>query len=545
MPADVMMLSRLLEREKEGRQQWLTIWQEVAELVMPNRATFTTDWADGQMRRRRILDDTAEQANEVWAQGMGANMMSRQTRWFHLGVRDSELARRRDVKVWLAEATDALYSNMNDPAARFYPATHQVLLDLGAFGSSILFMPERERRQGGGVAYQARFIGDAVLCESPYGVVDSVMFEQKWSMQDIVDEWGEEALPEKLAEEWRGEHCDRKTKKHMIVHTVMPRDDRAMGGDTSRSMAWASVWWMPAHKHVLRESGFREFPFAVPRLSKRTGEKYGVGHGIRKLHDIRMLQRMWETVIKAAQKAVDPPLMVPDDSFVGPVRTVPGGLNYFRPGTEDRIAPMETGTRVDIGVELLDAQRRLIERAFFNDVFDITADSTGVNVKATFVNSRRRDKLMRLSPIFSLLEPDLLDPVIARTYAVLARQGLLPEMPAALEGAQVDVVYQSAISRAQRGSEVEDIFGLFDVVAPIAESDPSILMNIDGDALVQHAGNELLNVSPKILRDPRVVAQMRQQMKQEQDIQQAAELAPGVAGALKDVSQAQAVAGGG
>jgi len=544
MPADVNQLARLLEREKQGIQQWRTLWQEVAELVMPGRATFTTEWAQGQQRNRRILDDTAEEANEVWAQGMSANMMSRQTRWFHLGVTNPDIARRRDVKVWLAEATDVMYGNLNDPSARFYPATNQVLKDLGAFGTSIMFMPERSRRNGGGVAYQTRFLGDAVICEDPYGIVNGVMFEQNWSLQDIVDEWGEGKLPEKLSEEWSQDGCDRKTKKHMVVHAVLPRDDRAVGGQSATRMPFASVWWMPQHKAILDESGFREFPFAVPRLDPRTGEKYGVGHGLRKLHDIRMLQRMWETVIKAAQKAVDPPLMVPDDSFVGPVRTVPGGLNYFRAGTEDRISALDTGARVDIGEALLEMQRDVIRKAFFNDVFDITADSTGVNVKATFVNSRRRDKLMRLSPIFSLLEPDLLDPIISRTYAVLARQGRLPEMPAAMEDVTLQVVYQSAISRAQRGSEVDDIFGLFDVIAPLAEGDPSILMNIDGDALVQHAGNELLNVSPKILRDPRMVAQMRQQQQQADDAAQMAQLAPGVAGALKDVSAAQQVANG-
>lgn len=540
--ADVNMLHRMLEREQSGRQEWMEVWQETAELVMPNRASFTTQWSQGAMRRRRILDDTAEQANEVWAQGMGANMMSRQTRWFHLAVRNPAIARRKAVKLWLAEATDALYQNINDPAARFYPASHQVLLDLGAFGTSVLFMPERPRRKGGGVVYQARFIGDAVICESPYGVVDGVMFEQMWSLNDIVSEWGVEKLPPKLAEEYSKDGCDRTSKTHKVVHSVLERSERAVESTTAKNMPWASVWWMPEHKHQLDESGFREFPFAVPRLSKRTGEKYGVGHGVRMLHDIRMLQRMWETVIKAAQKAVDPPLLLPDNSFIGPIRTMPGGLNYMRSGIDpnERPAPLESGSRVDIGLDLLDFQRRVIERAFFNDVFDITADSSGVNVKATFVNSRRRDKLMRLSPIFSMLEPDLLDPIITRTYAVLDRQGLLPDPPEELAGGAVDIVYQSAIARAQRGSEVDDIFGLFDVIAPLAEGDPSILMNIDGDALVQHAGNELLNVSPKILRDPREVAAMRQQAQQAQEAAQMAELAPGVAGALKDVSEAQA-----
>ncbi len=49
-----------------------------------------------------------------------------------------------------------------------------------------------------------------------------------------------------------------------------------------------------------------------------------------------MLNEMSKTTIKAAQKQVDPPLLVPDDGFILPVRTVPGGLNFYRAGTRDR-----------------------------------------------------------------------------------------------------------------------------------------------------------------------------------------------------------------
>ena len=42
------------------------------------------------------------------------------------------------------------------------------------------------------------------------------------------------------------------------------------------------------------------------------------------LADIKMLNRMSEVTIRAAQKQVDPPLLVPDDGFMLPVRTIPG-----------------------------------------------------------------------------------------------------------------------------------------------------------------------------------------------------------------------------
>ena len=32
--------------------------------------------------------------------------------------------------------------------------------------------------------------------------------------------------------------------------------------------------------------------------------------------------------------------MVPDDGFILPIRTVPGGLNFYRSGTRERIEPL-------------------------------------------------------------------------------------------------------------------------------------------------------------------------------------------------------------
>ena len=80
-----------------------------------------------------------------------------------------------------------------------------------------------------------------------------------------------------------------------------------------------------------------EFPFVVPRYLKASNEIYGITYNDG-VANVKMLNEMSKTTIKAAQKQVDPPL-VPDDGFL-PVRTVPGGLNFYRSGTRDRIEPL-------------------------------------------------------------------------------------------------------------------------------------------------------------------------------------------------------------
>ena len=75
------------------------------------------------------------------------------------------------------------------------------------------------------------------------------------------------------------------------------------------------------------------------------------------LPDVKMLNLMSKTIIQAAQKQIDPPLLVPDDGFLLPIRTQPGGLNFFRSGSRDTITPLNTGANIPIGINM-EEQRR-------------------------------------------------------------------------------------------------------------------------------------------------------------------------------------------
>ena len=83
------------------------------------------------------------------------------------------------------------------------------------------------------------------------------------------------------------------------------------------------------------------------------------------LPDVKMLNEMSKTTIKSAQKQVDPPLLVPDDGFILPVRTVPGGLNFYRSGTRDRIEPLNIGANTPLGLNMEEQRRNSIRNAFY------------------------------------------------------------------------------------------------------------------------------------------------------------------------------------
>lgn len=534
-------------REKDQRAAlWAPVWQDVADFMLPARATFTHRQVEGANRRHRIFDTTAEHAIETLAGGLHGMFTSRSQRWFHLGLRPaaragSQRAARESkrVNVWLGDVTDEMYGVLNSPHSQFHTQIDCVYQDIGAFGTSVLLM-DNQHTDISPVVYHNVHMNSVVLKTNSLGMVDTIFRQFNWPLSQIVHKFGVDALPPKLADAYR----KGQDPEEEVLYVVLPRHHaRKAFIHSAREMPFATVWLLPAHKKALSEGGNRQFPYAVPRWRVRTGETYGTGPGLRMLPEVRMLNSMFQTVMKGAQKAVDPPLQAPDNGFIGPLRTFPNGISYYRSGSPDRLEPIVTGSRVDIGLEMLDRQREVIRAGFYNDAFDVTEDSDGVNVKATFTMARRDDRLRKLSPVVSRLDQELFQPVIGFLFGELLQQDRIPSPPGELFGenglrSQIEIEYVSPVARAMRTTEADDIFRLLELASALGEIDPTALQNIDANAAVRLAGGRLFNVPASIMRDPKEVQALREQQDESAEAREMAETGAPIARALKDAASA-------
>lgn len=78
-----------------------------------------------------------------------------------------------------------------------------------------------------------------------------------------------------------------------------------------------------------------------------------------------------------------------------------------------------------------------------------------------------------------------------------------------------------------------------ETVLPLAEADPSVLDNFDLDEISRTLG-EVNGMQSKLMRDVDAVLAIRDQRAKQQAAMQMAEAAPGVARAVKDVSEVAA-----
>jgi len=231
----------------------------------------------------------------------------------------------------------------------------------------------------------------------------------------ILEMFGEDKLSKKLRDKYR----ENPFETTEIVHCVYPRDDRDPTKLTSENKPYASVYIEPDEKIILSVSGFDELPYTCPRWLKSSFEiGYGRSPAMTSLSDIKMLNKMSEVTIRAAQKQVDPPLLVPDDGFILPVRTVPGGLNFYRSGTRDRIEPLQIGANNPLGLNMEEQRRQAIRSAFYVDQLIL---AQGPQMTATEVVQRTEEKMRLLGPVLGRLQAEMLQPLIARAFNILAR----------------------------------------------------------------------------------------------------------------------------
>ncbi len=222
------------------------------------------------------------------------------------------------------------------------------------------------------------------------------------------------------------------------------------------------------------------------------------------LPDVKMLNKMSEVTIRAAQKQIDPPLMVPDDGFMLPIRTTPGSLNFYRSGTRDRMEPLQIGANNPLGLNMEEQRRNAIRQAFYVDQLLLRE---GPTMTATEVLQRNEEKMRLLGPVLGRLQAELLQPLISRSFALLLRGAVLPPAPEQLQGQDIDIEYVSPLAKAQKLTDLQSVLRGFEVLAQLGEMAP-VQDYIDPDRMVKYLV-DVTGMPARVIRSQDEIDQLR------------------------------------
>ena len=527
-PKAKMVIERY-ESLKAQRSTWEEHWQEVADFFLPRKSNITIKHTKGNKRHEQMYDGTATHALELLAASLNGMLTNTISPWFILKYRN-EVTNADDQAVEWLESCGKIMQQVFQ-RSNFQQEIFELYHELLAFGTSAMFISDDEQDD---LRFKTIHISEIFITENEKGYVDSLTRRFHLRNKNIQTMYPGTELPRSLKD-----MIDSKPyEETVILHSVF-KSDTPMGYDNKQNMDYISCHVHPETGFLLRESGFKEFPYVVPRyLKSSSNEIYGRSPAMNALPDTKMLNTMSKTTIRAAQKQIDPPLMVPDDGFILPVRTVPGGLNFYRAGTRERIEPLNIGANNPIGIQMEEQRRKAIRENFFVDQL-MTVQ--GAQMTATEVMQRTEEKMRLLGPVLGRLQSELLQPLITRCFNLLDKKKKFLKRPETLADVElIEVEYVSPLAKAQKTQELSsimrgiEIFGSMQNIAPVFDY-------IDIDGLVDHI-KDVLGLPAKIMRSKAEVQAIQQQKQQQQmeqqqlqQAQQVAESAGKIAPALKAV----------
>lgn len=511
---------------KSDRSIFDSQWDEVLKVTVPFAASFTGDNnTQGEKKGQDLYDSTGVHCNELLSAGFYSLLTNPSQKWFYLQTNDPQLNLTRDVELWLAEVTRRLYFEIQKPITGFTSALHEAYQSMCAFGNGILFVTES--RDLANLQFISLPLQECYFSESPNGSVDTMFRSYKRTVLQVVETFTEVNVHPSVRKKYEQGQWDDKVE---VLHVIEPSRGK-------HRKPYYSVYIDMSNGYIMSEGGFEECPFMVSRFYKTSYEVYGRGPGSSALSDLKMLQQVVKTTIRGAQKMVDPPLMVPDQGFIGTIRTIPGGVSYFRQGlsNDDKITPLITGGSPNLGEDLANGIRQRIREAFYVDQLQL---STGPQMTATEVLQRSEEKMRLLGPVTGRAQTELLGPCIERVFALLMRAGRLPDPPEVLmdPGVKLKIGYQSSLFKSQEQVEANSLLRITQLMSPFMSMDPTVMDVFDSEVIARSLG-QMYAVNPNFYRSEDDVQAIRaSRAQQQQEAQMVEAMKTGGAG-IKDMAQ--------
>lgn len=586
--------------------QWA---QTVKESLEKARTPFEALWADIRRNFEPTLGKALEQGRDLnveaakrddeailnskvrdvvgrLASGLQSGITNQARQWFRLVPKGAPSDERMSsaTRKMLDNATELLQTTI--AGSNVYTSLISLYMRIGQFGTACaLLLPDDDTV----VRLDVIDEGAYWIGQDRRGRVCTMLRRVEWTVRQLVDEFGEDAVPESVRKDFEEGRTEEFCRCWHLVTPAreVPRARRRAFGD----FPYASLYWIETEANadaLLAARGFAYNPIIAPRWSVPTDSAYGLGLGQVALADAKELQALELAKMKVVAAEADPPMAAPETMRTqGGVSLNPGAINYFSPGVGGQsaghipIQPIDQRQkRLDaILATIADLEQRL-GRLWYEDLFamllQIQMGAGKRQMTATEVAELASEKIALLGPILTRMNHDLLDPLVGGVYQLchanalqrindviglhqLGVVGLEDEggdaaarfdTIQAVDDLDITVEYQSTLhAEQQSATRMTGILHAIEFTGMVANYDQAAMDNLDTDEAVRMAARSYMEFG--IIRDKKDVetiregrAQVQQQQMQMQQAQADANVRAQQAKMLKDISEAQAAAGG-
>jgi hypothetical protein len=516
------------ETLKGDRVNWDAYWDELSWYIQPKKNNVYGARQKGERRSEDLLYDTTSiDASEYLASGLHSMLTNPSTLWFGFSTGEDKLDNSQEFAQWVDATTRKMFQILG--TTNFHTQVHEYYLDQTCFGTGTLRIEDDDVNV---LRFDSRPIYEHYIGENNRGAIDTVYRKYKFTVKQMVEEFGKDVIPRELLDEL--DDPKKITKEHEIVHGIGPRRNSypwKVLDKTNKN--FYSVHVLAKTRTVLRNSGFDDNPIIVCRWSKLSNEVYGRGPGMKALPDIKMLNAMSKTLLQALQLNIAPPLQAPDTGVLLPIKLRPYSTNIYRSGSRDRIEPLITNVQ-PVKEESLLVVRERVRNHFYSNQLQLPEKHP--QMTATEVMQRTEEKLRILGPILGRQHHEFLQPFVERIFRKLIKKKEIELPPADLQNVNLGIRYVSRLAQAQRSTDADSFLRVMQSMSPILQSSPEIMDNFDGDSMLRYFSS-VYGFPKFLLRDEDDVGEIRESRQQQLEQQEQMEVQESEAKSFSDATK--------
>jgi hypothetical protein len=522
--------------ELKSERSWFeTMWEEMAQLLSPQRGGFSRDSSTNRQLEKPLSSAPILAASNFSA-GLYGNISNPANRWMGFETPFEEVNAWQPAAAWIDQVTRRVLNSFQPSVSPFYSATSTAYRDLAVFGNAAGY---DELEQG------SKRILDVTLNLSEvcydidgHGRVVEVVRKFYLKPHAALEMFGAERCPAKLVEMAEKQSND----KVAFYHHVKKNRAWEKGRIGVKGKAWISRYATEVDHALVRESGYARMPFYAPRWDVESGFVYGTGPGFNAMASARVVQQMDAATIRAAQRAADPTLLAPDreawalNGMIRPGQVIYNGLNFQG---QAMLQPLSNVGQVQLTIA--EKQQKVEEiRDCFHYSLMTLAGRTGMT--ATEVLAIEEERLRLWAPHTGRIQEEYLAPKVERRFEMLWAAGQLPPPPKGLEGVPLQIKYQSAAAMAMRAREGMQVTQFLGNIGALAQLGPDaaarVADRVDVDGFVEVLHDAAASLPAKLLRSREEADQIGQARAQAQQAMQAMQMAEAGAGVAKDLAGA-------
>lgn len=491
---DINKTIEKFETIKGKREAVETNWKKIEEYVCIGKTVEKND--------TEVFDSTARWARHQLASALQSLLINPQTMWFSIALTDDPSTQKENLerpfkelependenRLYCYHAENTLRELFSSAHTNFYGQIHEFFLNLVSYGTAIFYLQESPLVKHG-CYFKNIDVKECFFNDNDIGTVDEIfrLFELTFAQATF-------HFPK---EQFFIQNAERDPNgKTWILHVCQPSSSSQNNKNVKK---YDSVYISMEKRTLLVENTLDYFPFMVTRWTKQADSAYGFSPAMQVMPEITLLNGIRKGMIIGMHRHLDPPILMPKEGYQLPVHNLPGSINFYRNGIQDKIQPLLFNTEHDLPVySQIDHCKEAILKAFHLDLFHMPKEDKEMTASEALI--RNEEQMRRFGAIIGRIETELLNPMIINVYHILNKYGHIQSITQDGSQANITIEYRSPLAKAQKASlysSVEDMLG-FIQRSGIANIKPEIYHNINFDRLFK-LFVELKNVPPIIL----------------------------------------------